>query len=174
MRSFYTRQPGEYSAAIAKGVDMRFRNGVFCVALCALGTGSSLPTFAQSALDYRSIATPSTIFYSSPSAAARKLAVASRYYPVEVVLSSAGWSKVRDSSGELAWVESRSLSARRMVLVTANGATLRQKPEAGSPALAQLERNVVCEFLEHAPGWIKVRHRDGIVGYLAITDIWGV
>lgn len=153
---------------------MRRRDRVLCAVLCALGAGFSLPLSAQSALDYRSIATPSTIFYSGPSAAARKLAVASRYYPVEVVLSSAGWSKVRDSSGELAWVENKSLSAQRMVLVTANNATLRQKPEAGSPALAQLERNVVCEFLEHTPGWIKVRHRDGIVGYLPITDIWGV
>lgn len=153
---------------------MKRKHVVLVGMACLWGAVAGLPAFAQSALDYRSIATASTILYSGPSPSARKLAVASRYYPVEVLLSSGAWSRVRDSSGELAWVETKALSAQRMVLVTAASATLRQKPEAGAPALAQLERNVVCEFIEHTPGWIKVRHRDGLTGYLPITEVWGV
>lgn len=153
---------------------MKRAQRVVCALLCALGVGPGLPVSAQSALDYRSIAAPSTVFYSSPSLSARKLAVASRYYPVEVLVTSAGWSRVRDSGGALAWVENKSLSAQRMVLVTAASTILREKPETASPALAQLERDVVCKFLEHTPGWIKVRHRDGLIGYLPVTDIWGV
>ena len=129
---------------------------------------------AQSGLDYRSVGASATIFYSAPSSLSRKVAVASRYLPVEVLVSSGEWVKIRDSSGELAWVEAKNLVPKRMLVVTSALAHMRQKPDASSVSVAQLERNVVVEFIEPAPGWIKVKHRDGPVGYLAITDVWGV
>lgn len=143
------------------------------VALTILGIAFAGAASAQAGLDYRSVATPSTIFYNGPSAQARKLAVASRYYPVEVLIVSGGWLKVRDSSGDLAWVESKNLSPKRMVMTTAATSQLRQKPESGARPLAQVERGVVLEFVESASGWIKVRHRDGLVGYLPINEVWG-
>ena len=143
------------------------------VSFIALVFGS-LTVAAQSGLDYRSVGASATIFYSGPSPLSRKVAVASRYLPVEVLVSSGDWVKIRDSSGELAWVEAKNLAPKRMLVVTSALAHMRQKPDASSASVAQLERNVVVEFIEPAPGWIKVKHRDGPVGYLAITDVWGV
>ena len=143
------------------------------VVLGILGVAFAGAVSAQAGLDYRSVATPSTIFYNGPSAQARKVAVASRYYPVEVLIVSGDWLKVRDSSGELAWVESKNLSPKRMVITTAASSQLRQKPESAAPPLAQIERGVALEFVETASGWIKVRHRDGLVGYLPINEVWG-
>lgn len=137
----------------------------------ALGIGSV--AFAQSGLDYRSIGTASTVFYNGPSEHARKIAVVSRYYPVEVLINSPEWLKVRDSSGELAWVESKNVSARRVVMVIASSTQMRQKPDASAAVVAILARNVVLEFLESTPGWVKVKHRDGVTGYVAIAEIWG-
>lgn len=144
------------------------------IALAILGFAFASAAPAQSGLDYRSVATPSTVFYSGPSTQARKLAIASRYYPVEVLLASGEWLKVRDASGELAWVEGKHLSPKRMVLVTAAMSQLRQKPEPAALAAAQVERGVVLEFVEAAGAWIKVKHRDGTSGYLPIADGWGV
>lgn len=143
------------------------------IALAIFGFAFASAAPAQSGLDYRSVATPSTVFYSGPSAQARKVAVVSRYYPVEVLVTSGEWLKVRDSSGELAWVESKHLSAKRMVIVTAATSRLRQKPEATALSAAQVERGVALEFVEAAGAWIKVKHRDGITGYLPIADGWG-
>lgn len=143
------------------------------IALAIFGFAFASAAPAQSGLDYRSVATPSTVFYSGPSAQARKVAVVSRYYPVEVLVTSGEWLKVRDSSGELAWVERKHLSAKRMVIVTAATSRLRQKPEATASSAAQVERGVVLEFVEAAGAWIKVKHQDGITGYLPIADGWG-
>lgn len=143
------------------------------VALAILGIACVSAAPAQSAFDYRSVATPATVFYSGPSVAARKVAVASRYYPVEVLLESGDWLKVRDGNGELAWVEARNLTRKRMVVTTAANGQLRAKPEPAAQAVAQIERGVVLEFVEAAGAWIKVRHRDGLVGYMPITAVWG-
>lgn len=143
------------------------------VALAMFGFAFASAAPAQNSLDYRSVATPSTVFYSGPSAQARKVAVVSRYYPVEVLVTSGDWLKVRDSSGELAWVESKHLSSKRMVIVTATMSQLRQKPEAAASSAAQVERGVVLEFVEAVGTWIKVKHRDGITGYLPIAEAWG-
>lgn len=143
------------------------------IALAILGMAFACAASAQAGLDYRSVATPSTVFYNGPSVLARKVAVASRYYPVEVLITYGSWLKVRDSTGELAWVESKHLSPKRMVIVTAAATQLRQKPEASASPAAQIERGVVLEFVEAAGAWIKVNHRDGITGYLPVADGWG-
>lgn len=143
------------------------------IALAIFGFAFVSAAPAQTGLDYRSVATPSTVFYSGPSAQARRVAVASRYYPVEVLITSGDWLKVRDSSGELAWVESKHLSPKRMVIVTAATSQLKQKPEVAAAPAGQVERGVVLEFIETAGAWIKVKHRDGITGYLPIADSWG-
>jgi SH3-like domain-containing protein len=61
------------------------------------------------------------------------------------------------------------------VIVTADRAEVRQKPEEGSPLVFEAEKNVALEYLEAAPGgWIKVRHRDGQSGFVRANQIWGL
>lgn len=153
-------------------ISVRSGVAVRCVTVGALGLFAA-SALAQSGLDYRSIGASATIFYNAPSPLARKVAVVSRYYPVEVLIASGEWLKVRDSAGDLAWVESKNLSSKRMVIVSVASAQMRQKPEANSAGIAQIERNVVLEFIDYVPGWVKVRHRDGLIGYLPITELWG-
>ena len=95
--------------------------------------------------------------------------------PVEVVVNIEGWSKVRDAEGTLTWIEKKYLSDKRSVIVTADRAEVRQKPEEGSPLVFEAEKNVALEYLEAAPGgWIKVRHRDGQSGFVRANQIWGL
>jgi SH3-like domain-containing protein len=49
------------------------------------------------------------VFYDGPSAKARKLSVLSQGYPVEILVTLDAWLKVRDASGELAWIEAKEL-----------------------------------------------------------------
>ena len=55
------------------------------------------------------------ILYDAPSLKARKLFILNQGYPVELVVTLEGWYKVRDAAGELAWVEAKNLSTRKMV-----------------------------------------------------------
>ena len=129
---------------------------------------------AASALDFRSVSVPKAIFFDAPSAQAKKLYIARQYYPVEVIVDLGAWIKIRDNLGGLSWVEAKQLAAKRTVLVTQDQAEIRQAADAGSTLNARLEQNVVLEML--APpsnGWIKVRHRDGLTGYILASSVWG-
>jgi SH3-like domain-containing protein len=140
----------------------------FAVALLAV----SLPV---SAAEFRSIAEGGTVMYDAPSVKSKKLFAASRYYPVEIVVSIDNWAKVRDSAGELAWVEKKALSERRTVVVTAPVADVRQAASDQSTVAFQAQQGVVLELAEvSSSGWVKVRHADGMTGYVRINQVWGI
>ena len=130
---------------------------------------------AALAIDYRSVNVPAAILYDAPSQAGKKLYLIKAQTPVEVVVRLDGWYKVRDAEGTLAWIESRLLSESRMLVVTAPVAEIRQSDKPEAPVLAELEKWVAVEFVEPAsPGWAKVRHRDGVTGYIRATQVWGL
>lgn len=127
------------------------------------------------AAEFRSVGPVPAIMYDAPSLQAKRLYVASRNYPLEVVISLENWVKVRDASGELVWVEKRSLSNRRMVLVTAAVADIRQIPDNKAALVFQAERNVALDLIEFAAtGWIRVRHSDGQTGFVQASQVWGI
>src|ERR1043166_2590511 len=126
-----------------------------------------LPIAGALAADFRSVGDSPAIFYDAPSLKAKKLFVVGADYPVGLVVVIGGWTKVRDASGELAWVESKQLSERRTVLVTARSADVRQAAEEAGPLVFRAEQGVLLELIEPGPpGWLKVRHRDGQRGYV--------
>ncbi|MEO7320909.1 MAG: SH3 domain-containing protein [Nitrosospira sp.] len=134
----------------------------------------SCPAYAIAAFEFFSIADNATIMYDAPSLKADKLYVASRNLPVEAVVKVEGWVKVRDSGGSLAWVEEKALNQKRYVIVTAPQAETYQGANTNSTLVFQAQQNVVLEQLEPAVnGWVKVRHRDGQIGYVRTQQVWG-
>ena len=126
------------------------------------------------AMDYVSVADGAATLYDAPSLKAKKLFVASRYLPLEQVVNLDSWVKVRDSSGSMAWIEKRALSGKRFVVVTAPIAAIRQSPETGATVAFHARPQVALEWLENTgSGWLKVRHQDGVTGYVSIADVWG-
>lgn len=133
-----------------------------------------LPTAAW-ALDFRSVSVPRAIFFDAPSAQAKKLYVVRQYYPVEVIVNLGEWIKVRDSRGGLAWVEARSLAQKRMLLVKVPQAEAHEAADPSTRLVFRAEKDVALELLENsANGWVKVRHRDGLTGYIQINQVWGL
>ena len=138
----------------------------------------ALPLLAASAApagEFRSIAENATPMYDAPSVKANKLFVASRFYPVEVIVQVDNWTKVRDAAGDLAWVEKKNLTDTRTVVVTAALADVRQKTEDGAPLVFQARQGVALEIVELGVGpWVKVRHRDGQTGFVRASQVWGL
>lgn len=126
------------------------------------------------ALDFASTLRPA-ILYDAPSSAAGKIAVISVGYPLEKVVSTTGWIKVRDETGKLAWVEESALSPKRTLLVSAAVAQVMEKPMEDSPARFRVARGGVLDMLlPEEGGWVKVRHASGQEGYMRIRDVWGL
>lgn len=129
---------------------------------------------APAAAEFRSLAEPA-VLYDAPSAKAKKLYVASRGTPVDVITYDAGWAKVRDSIGELTWVERKVLSDARTVVVSAPVADVRAQPADGAPLAFQAQSGVILDLVESgSTGWVRVRHRDGASGFVRIGQLWGV
>lgn len=127
------------------------------------------------ALEFRSIAVDRTVMYDAPSLHGKKLYLASRFYPVEVIVDLESFAKVRDVAGDLAWVEKKNLAAKRTVLVNVPLADVRKTQDASAVLVFQAERSVVLEVIENAAnGWLKVRHSDGAVGYVRVSQVWGI
>ncbi|MBU1365330.1 MAG: SH3 domain-containing protein [Gammaproteobacteria bacterium] len=130
---------------------------------------------AALAIDYRSVGAPAAILFDAPSLQAKKLYLIKAQTPVEVVVKLEGWLKVRDAEGTLAWIESRHVAEQRTLVVTSPQAEIRQSDNPDSAILAELDKWVAVEYLEPAsPGWVKVRHRDGVTGYIHSTQVWGL
>jgi len=129
---------------------------------------------AAHAADYVSVGESSAILYDAPSLKAKKMFVVNRYMPFEQVVVLDNWVKVRDSKGELSWVEKRVLSSTRYVFALAPVLDVRAEPDLGASRLFQVRQQVALERLESTgTGWVKVRHQDGDIGYVRSTEIWG-
>lgn len=125
------------------------------------------------AAEFRSLGETS-VLYDAPSTRAKKLYVASRGMPVEVIIQDGPWVKVRDASGELTWLERKSLADARTVVVSAPTADVRAKPEDGAALVFQAQSGVVLELVEvGTAGWVRVRHRDGASGFARANQLWG-
>ena len=127
------------------------------------------------AADFRSIGAPSVVLYDAPSVKGGKRYIAPRGMPVEIVARYGDWVKIRDADGELAWTESKGLSARRNVVVKALSAKLRAAPDDNATLLMTADKGVLLELVDpQATGWVSVRHQDGIAGFVRASEIWGL
>jgi SH3-like domain-containing protein len=129
---------------------------------------------AASAAEFRAIGDRPAILYDAPSNKADRLYIASRFYPFEVLVKLDQWTKVRDATGEVAWVENKSLGEQKTVLVTAPLADVRAAANVQAPLVFEAYKQVLLDVVEPpAEGWVKVRHRDGQQGYVRIAQVWG-
>ena len=134
-----------------------------------------LAALPAAAAEFRSIGERAAILYDAPSLKADRIFVASRGHPFEVLVKLDQWTKVRDSGGEVGWVENKSLGDRRNAMVSVPVADVRAAPDAKSALVFEAYKQVVLEIAEPpADGWVKVRHRDGQSGYLRTSHVWGV
>ena len=102
--------------------------------------------------DFRTVEENAAVLYDAPSRAATRLFVVSRYYPLEVIVNLDAWVKVRDHTGALAWIESKSFGARRMVLVTGAQAEARQRPDDSAPIAFVAAQNGEAPGVAQASG----------------------
>lgn len=142
---------------------MTFIGGLLC----------ATPFLPAAAFEFVSVTEPA-ILYDAPSLKAKKLFVATRFLPLEQIVVLDNWSKVRDHTGKLYWIEKRALSTQRFVMVIPTVAAVRNAPDEKSPVMFRAAQYVALQWLENGGmGWLKVRHQDGATGFVRSTEVWG-
>lgn len=132
--------------------------------------------FAEAAAgaEFRSIGDRPAVLYDAPSQKANKLYILGRSNPVEVLVKLEKWSKVRDSSGDVAWIETPFLSEKRLLVVASQSGEVRTQPNPAATVVFEVQKQVMLEPTGPASdGWIPVRHRDGQQGFIKISQVWG-
>ena len=129
---------------------------------------------AASALEYRSTGR-AAVLYDAPSTTAGKVAIAGSGVPLEVVIVTDAWIKVRDHSGRLAWIEKAAFGSTRNVMVKSEASVVRQQPRPDAEVVFQAARGVLLEVTGDvdAYGWLPVKHAGGQAGWLPAHEAWG-
>ena len=129
---------------------------------------------SASALEYRSTGRIA-LLYDAPSTSADKVAIAGSGLPLEIVVDTDAWVKVRDHSGRLAWIEKSALGGARTVMVRGDASVVRQQPRADAEVVFRASRGVLLELNgdASAQGWLPVKHANGLAGWLPIHEAWG-
>lgn len=133
-----------------------------------------MSTHPATALEYRNTGRLA-LLYDAPSTAAGKVAIAGSGLPLEIVVNTDAWVKVRDPSGRLAWLEKSALGGTKNVMVKAASSAIREQPRPESGIVFHAERGVLLETTGEADlyGWLPVRHIDGLAGWLPSHEVWG-
>ena len=139
------------------------------------GLGLMLAAASSHAFDFKTVGAAPVVLYDAPSTKGGKLFVVPRGAPLEVVLAYGEWLKVRDVNGEMAWTEAKGLTAKRNVIARVANLKVRATPDDAAAPVFTADKGVLLEVTEVAAGgWIKVRHRDGLIGYVKNAEIWGI
>ncbi|MFZ6819038.1 SH3 domain-containing protein [Undibacterium sp. Ji22W] len=150
---------------------MRLISKLSTLVLLGLSSVSGL----SHALDFRSVGAAPVVMYDAPSVRGIKLYVAPAGMPVEIILTSGTWCRVRDMNGDLSWIEAKDLISRRTLIVKVASARIRAAADESATMIFSADKHVLLEMAEPAIGsWVKVKHRDGQTGFVRTSEVWGL
>jgi len=96
-----------------------------------------------------------------------------RGHPLKVLDKQRTWLHVVDFEGDKGWVAARLTSQTPHMIVRAKIVNIRSKPSTSATIIAKAQQGTVFRTLRHQGGWVKVRHHQGIVGWVAKHLLWG-
>ncbi len=93
--------------------------------------------------------------------------------PLKVIGEFDVWRKVTDHDGIVGWMHVRTLSIKRMVLVTDTTVKVHRRSNEDSPIVAVAEQGVIAELESCRGNWCKIK-TEQVSGWLQRNSIWGL
>jgi len=94
-------------------------------------------------------------------------------YPLVIVGRKGDWVKVRDYEGDNGWVHSSLVEKGKTLIVNAiTKINMRAGPSTRNRIIAEVYRGVVLTKLGRKGRWIKVKHDEGMVGWIYKPLLW--
>lgn len=101
-----------------------------------------------------------------------------RGFPLQVVSSKGSWYKVKDFENDIGWVYRNLVSGQAHMIVKVNKnknkrVNIRNGPGVNYGIVGKANYGVVFRTLEQRQGWVKVKHENGLVGWVKRSLLWG-
>jgi SH3-like domain-containing protein len=93
-------------------------------------------------------------------------------FPLQVIGRQGDWLHTVDFEGDKGWVHSPLVNSGKTVIVKVKLGNMRQGPGTNYETVARVKYGVVFQPDTRQGDWVKVRHRDGTVGWLHNELIW--
>lgn len=94
-------------------------------------------------------------------------------FPLRVLAHRGSWYKVIDFERDTGWIYKKSLSALPHFIVKRKRVNIRSGPGTKYKLLGQANYGVVFRTLTIKKGWAKIKHADGLVGWIRRDLLWG-
>jgi SH3-like domain-containing protein len=99
-------------------------------------------------------------------------------FPLQVIGSQGNWLKVSDFENDVGWIYKELVSRKPHLIVKANKDSkarinIRSGPGTNYKIVGKAEYGVVFETLQRGEGWVKVRHEQGLTGWIKRSLMWG-
>jgi len=96
-----------------------------------------------------------------------------RGFPLKVLSQKGNWIKVKDFEGDTGWVHKKFLDREPHLIVKKNRVNIRNGPGTRYRVVGKANYGVVFRTVEHKQGWVKVRHENGLTGWVMRNLLWG-
>ncbi len=101
-----------------------------------------------------------------------------RGYPLRVLSSKGNWLRVSDFESDIGWVYKKLTSSSPHLIVKKfknrkNKINIRSGPGTKYRILGQAYYGVVFKTVKRGRGWVKVKHEDGLTGWVKRDLLWG-
>ncbi len=96
-----------------------------------------------------------------------------RGFPLRVLSSKGKWVKVQDYENDTGWVHQKFLDQKAHLIVKKKRINIRSGPSTRFRVVGKANYGVVFRTLERKKGWVKVKHENGLSGWVLRSLLWG-
>ncbi len=93
--------------------------------------------------------------------------------PLSVLRTKGNWYKVKDFENDVGWVYKKMVNRKPYMIVKKKKINIRSGPGTKFKLVGKAEYGVVFATLEQKPGWAKVKHENGLQGWVKRDLVWG-
>ena len=94
-------------------------------------------------------------------------------FPLKVLDEQSGWYKVEDFEGDVGWVFESLVNRDPHLIVKKKRVNMRSGPGDDYRVIGKAHYGVVFETLTVKEGWAKVKHENGLSGWVSRGLLWG-
>ena len=94
-------------------------------------------------------------------------------FPLKIVGNKGSWYKVEDFEGDGGWIEKNLVHRDAHMIVKKKRINVRSGPGGSYRVVGKANYGVVFKTVKQKKGWVKVKHENGLSGWVKRSLLWG-